>query len=434
MSARSSPLSDEDGNVAPHSPMALSELEATSPRRTAPEPEATSPRRASPEDDAGLMSVRSSPLSDEDGNVSPPLPLFPREAEPAAHRGASPSGEADGAGTTAPLPMSSTDTAGVSPSEPNHAQASVVGAPPPPTPAADKPTAVEEVHNLVDDEDRTMAHKKMEAEAAKGRALYDRVVKYARCDHLVPSSRTASSFPHYHFGIWNGQGQRDLVKTAETLQRGNKEGQMAVMAFLAWLRNYLTWYVQYLVDAKPSDPAIGSDGECEIDGLHPTYVQAYKDREELYKWLKSEILDADFLCHPLYSTCSPFHGFSESAHKDVSDLPATILLNFGSQALLELPDYDASVLLEPVDTVFFDARTVRHSTRPLPINVNNGVDEAERWAISCFYRSVVNDRRENGTFQTGDLRTMAAWHAEAYRTPKKRKTGSSNRSTAARRS
>ncbi|EPQ28116.1 uncharacterized protein PFL1_04443 [Pseudozyma flocculosa PF-1] len=273
-------------------------------------------------------------------------------------------------------------------------------------------------------------HKAMKTEMLRGRYLYDQVVLLARCHKHVLNRRTRSIFPHYHFGAWFPQGQTYLRVTSETLQRRNKDGQLAVAAFLAWLRNYVSCFVQPLTNV--SSEAMEHHTSCQVNEgerndalgqqLHPTFCKEFKQREEHYKWLQQRLPDADCLCHPLFSTCSPFHGFSEKAHIDTNDLPGTILLNFGAHALLHLTDYGTKVELTPGDIVFLDAHSVRHRTEPHPVDAGNNLPEANRWAVSCFYRTGIRSQYETVDISEGDLRTMMAREAESYSKPRARKS------------
>jgi len=92
----------------------------------------------------------------------------------------------------------------------------------------------------------------------------------------------------------------------------------------------------------------------------------------------------DTYCHPLYSTISPFRGFSDEVHKDSQDAAVSILVNFGQHAILELPEYGCKVMLQPFDTVFLRTNAIYHRTsRHLSYTDQ---DELERWAVSCFLR------------------------------------------------
>lgn len=269
---------------------------------------------------------------------------------------------------------------------------------------------------------------------------------------------TSKSQNHrFHFGAWYAQGQPLVTATADTMQEGTKKPQdrmTRVLRFMLWLRNYVKHHVQPLVDAqvgnlwdhKHSDhgelESETSDDEEEDDGeedacaeeagsgadttysddgeecapsnttgtsrkrrRHKQYIleQAFRDslekRAKDYDWLVDEFPVAKDLCHPLYSTCSPFVGFSGNAHIDKNDSSPTILLNFG-YARLHLPEYHAVVDLHPGEVVFFNSASVKHYTAPHPGYPGPVTD---RWAVSCFFQTRLHKHMRPDTYPIVDL-------------------------------
>lgn len=93
----------------------------------------------------------------------------------------------------------------------------------------------------------------------------------------------------------------------------------------------------------------------------------------------------DTICHPLYSTFSPFRGFSDCLHCDQQDAAVSILINFGQHAILELPEYRCKVELQPLDVIFLRTNTVLHRTSCHPAYPQTNDGDLERWAVSCFF-------------------------------------------------
>jgi len=103
------------------------------------------------------------------------------------------------------------------------------------------------------------------------------------------------------------------------------------------------------------------------------------------------IPELDTYCHPLYSTLSPFRGFSDGLHKDNNDSAVSVLVNFGQHAILELPEYGKKVQLQPFDIIFLRTNTVYHRTSPHPSYKRMKIDHLDRWAVTCFFRKKLED-------------------------------------------
>ena len=54
-------------------------------------------------------------------------------------------------------------------------------------------------------------------------------------------------------------------------------------------------------------------------------------------WVTDQVADAGVYCHPLYTAFSPFCRFSDSVHREATNLAILILVNFDQHAILELP-------------------------------------------------------------------------------------------------
>ncbi|UZJ52505.1 hypothetical protein CBS101457_001825 [Exobasidium rhododendri] len=198
---------------------------------------------------------------------------------------------------------------------------------------------------------------------------------YNICSSAQSSGRsTDKDAKRFNLGFWYDQAGRFLTTTSDQRQMNStKEAQETVVRYSQQLKKYVQRFVQPLVDH--SDFKL--DGEIKEEMVR---------RKESYDWLVTRRHLAKFFCHPIYAASAPFFGFSGGVHKDSNDANFSLLLNFGAQARLDLPDYKCSVLLQPFDIVFLRSNSISHSTSKVDYPVKN---PSKRWAISCFTRKKI---------------------------------------------
>ena len=238
---------------------------------------------------------------------------------------------------------------------------------------------------------RRYLHKEMLASIAKGRDLFDAVLKVCKVHHTADERATSVVRPglmggngHYHFGVWYGQGCTHVTPSTDLKQDGKPETTKALAKFLVWLNMFVDKYVYPFV--KMTAPSTEGERHVMSDNFRDAIVQRQPD----YQWLCSEVPLATDLFHPLYNVCSPFTGFTRNVHADPGDSSPTVLLNFG-YAHLHLPRFNAVVDLHPGEFVFFSADTVEHFTTP-SIGSPADEDEHKRWGISCFFQRRIQTR------------------------------------------
>ncbi|SPO22252.1 uncharacterized protein UTRI_00930 [Ustilago trichophora] len=221
---------------------------------------------------------------------------------------------------------------------------------------------------------------------SKGATLFRKVMETAKCKkHKADTRQTVDQqqhFPHYHFGIWYDKMMVSLTLLEETQQPGREEGRQAVAEFCIWFKEFTRKFVLPIIKN-------GHSGLCD------TFRSELQERMDVhFPWAEKQVDDLDRYCHPLYSTISPFLGFSSNVHKDVKDADVSILVNLGQHALLQLPEYGIAVELQPQDIVMFLSNSVEHLTVQHPAHVKARSDPGERMAISCFFRKGLQQQRE----------------------------------------
>lgn len=221
----------------------------------------------------------------------------------------------------------------------------------------------------------------MKRAEAKGRELFHQVREKAPY-HQENTSR--SGHKHFHFGIWTDQAFK-LYITRDTRQETivgsgkdketivDEEAANAAMEFNLWYRDYVDKFVYPLVKSNKY-------------GISPSIKKTFETHKLAYEWL----LDQEFapaarhICHPMFSTFTPFQGFSGNMHPDRSDTEYSFLINFGAKCLLSLGPYQLKVDLQPFDIVFFDTK-IPHMTE----EKEGDLDKAKRWAISGYVRKYI---------------------------------------------
>ena len=182
---------------------------------------------------------------------------------------------------------------------------------------------------------------------------------------------SAKGLARFHLGIWYDQACRRLCPT-KGMEQPTPEAEKAMARFLRWLHTYLDQIVAPLV-RKYADQ---------------DFAEALQERSTtLADWLCRITPYAEY-CHPLASTFAAFEGFTDKAHTDPLDQAPTILLNFGAHALLKLPEFSKYLELQPGDVVLFRSDVLKHTTKALPLRVGE-----KRWAVSCFWRKRLAQRR-----------------------------------------
>lgn len=231
--------------------------------------------------------------------------------------------------------------------------------------------------------DNYSAQKKAEE---KGRELFGEVQRLA-IYHQENTGR--SGHPIYHFGIWTDRvGQVYITKDTrqdKTVGKGknkkvvaNEDAANAVMEFVLWYRKYVDNFVYPLVKSSKY-------------GISPSIKEVFNQHKEAYKWLLDQEVGpaARHICHEMFSTFSPFPGFSSNMHPDDSDTEFSFLINFGAKCLLSLGPYKLKVDLQPFDVVFFNTK-IPHMTEAKEADI----DKTKRWAISGYMRQCFLDQLE----------------------------------------
>ncbi|KAJ1019903.1 hypothetical protein NDA16_004184 [Ustilago loliicola] len=223
----------------------------------------------------------------------------------------------------------------------------------------------------------------MKASAVHGMDLFKVVTKMAKCKkHKADTqqSKEQQTFPHYHFGAWYDCFKTNLVLTGETLQAGNKEGKQAVVDFCAWFKGFAKSCIQLLVDNKDS-------GLCDA-----FRAELIAQRDNHFPWACKQVKGLDTICHWLYATISPFQGFSNNSHIDDEEADASILVNLGQHALLELHHYNVQLVLQPLDVVVFLSNSVYHHTLQHAAHVIDPKSQVgDCMAITCFFCQALVD-------------------------------------------
>ncbi|CCF49124.1 uncharacterized protein UHOR_13548 [Ustilago hordei] len=202
---------------------------------------------------------------------------------------------------------------------------------------------------------------------------------------LCEDPQHAHIFKWIHLGVWHDQAYQRLQLTADTLQNnGTHTAREAVGKFSEWLQHYTTKHVSPLVA-----------GNQIKTGLCDEFAAILHQQESIhYPWVKEHVAGYDKFCHPLYLTFVPFRGFTIGDHTDMADSAISILLNFGQHAVLELPDYNIKLELQPLDIVLFCSNIVYHKTTQHLSDQAVGSDVAECWAITCFFHKAIEQHME----------------------------------------
>ena len=214
---------------------------------------------------------------------------------------------------------------------------------------------------------------------------FQTVMETASCKrHKAETRQTPDQqqrYPHYHFGGWYDRFGANLGLTTETKQAGNEQGKDAVSHFCVWFKQYIKQHIQPIM--KPNT------------GLCDAFRSELEERINVhFPWANKQIEGLERYCHLLYSTISPFLGFSGNVHVDDKDADVSILVNFGQHALLQLPEYGCAVVLQPLDTVFFLSNSVHHLTAQHQAHIKRGSDPGARMAITCFFRKALQQHQE----------------------------------------
>ena len=254
----------------------------------------------------------------------------------------------------------------------------------------------------------------MRHSAKRGKELFEQVTQKARCKKYKVQSRqstTGPTFPHYHFGAWHDRFMNNLVLTEETRQAGNEEGKQLVTDFCAWFKQFAKSFIQPFVDKDDS-------GLC--DAFRSELVER---SQEHFPWAAKQVKGLDTFCHSLYSTFSPFQGFSGNPHIDNDDADVSILVNLGQHAILELPEYNCQVVLQPLDVVFFLSNSVYHRTYQHQAHQDARSNVADRMAITCFFRKALLHHREPKNKNILYLAEQSEQQEQEYQQQRKRQRG-----------
>jgi len=206
----------------------------------------------------------------------------------------------------------------------------------------------------------------MRAEVQTGFQLFQTVLAGAKL-HSTPHRDSSAE---YHFGIWTATGHATPCITQDTRQDSKPAARKPVMDFCLWMRHYVDQFVAPLLHKRY--------------GMAEEILAAYHKRQESYEWLQNQAHGdlARLVCHPMYSTFSPFNAYTSTPHTDRNDADYTFLLNFGAKCYLELPQYKLQVDLQPFDVVFFQSNTLLHRTLAHPGEQHPDA----RWAVSGYLR------------------------------------------------
>lgn len=213
----------------------------------------------------------------------------------------------------------------------------------------------------------------------RGRELLAACQDQALC-HQDSTARTGHKI--FHFGIWTDRVNKLYItkdtRQDKTVGRGknakvviDEEAANATMEFCLWYKNYVDKYVYPLVKSNKY-------------GISPSIKEVYNQHKEVYNWLLDQEVApaARHICHEMYSTFSPFPGYSPNMHPDGQDSDYSFLINFGAKCLLSLGPYKLKVDLQPFDVVFFDTK-IDHMTEPK----EGDTDKNKRWSISGYVRN-----------------------------------------------
>ncbi|SPO26259.1 uncharacterized protein UTRI_02535 [Ustilago trichophora] len=246
----------------------------------------------------------------------------------------------------------------------------------------------------------------------EGRQRFDKVRELCKLDKTSTDRATdaareaaggstpnAAQNGHYHLGVcrlWM-QGGQDSCEEEDSDHEDNDESEEESNTNTIAARSRGTNGKQYI--------------------LEPAFRESLDKRANHFDWLTGELPVAEDLCHPLYSTCSPFVGFSANLHFDKDDASPTVLLNFG-YARLDLPEYNAVVDLHPAQVAFFNSMKVKHFTAPHPGYEGSVKD---RWAI-------IKDEKAHLTFQRKHAcpATTEAGDSKQLEAKKRKQTGEEN--------
>lgn len=225
---------------------------------------------------------------------------------------------------------------------------------------------------------------RMTKDARRGMRYFDKLAEVANCGELSAAARQLTADkgnPHFHFGVWYDLSKRFLVISSETRQATNEAGRRAVADFCAWFKLFASAYLKPLVDDQDS-------------GLCCKFRKELNERTEThFPWASKRIEGLASLCLPLYSTFSPFRGFSGRSHRDHQDANVSMLINLGQHAVMELREYNCHIILQPLDIVFLHTNSVHHRTLQHPAHIAARSNPQDRFAIACFFRQDLKDRR-----------------------------------------
>ncbi|SPO20015.1 uncharacterized protein UTRI_00407_B [Ustilago trichophora] len=227
----------------------------------------------------------------------------------------------------------------------------------------------------------------MEEEAKEGARLLKVLYRDASAQpsNRLDLSENGMDDPQFELGaLYLGE---DPYLSWQTLQRyknrderKNKAGRKAVADFIAWFNHFSERFL--LPVARNPDSGLCDDFRLKL----------YHRIKYGFPWTAKWAPGVDRICQPFYSTFTPRKGFDAHSKIDEEDADPSILVNFGQHALLELPDYNCTVELQPLEIVVFAASHLRYRTRPHPKCQEAGLDPGERWSVLCFFLRAFEQR------------------------------------------
>lgn len=160
-----------------------------------------------------------------------------------------------------------------------------------------------------------------------------------------------------HLGVWSQYGH--LVYTKQHSQHEEVAGKM-----LKWASRFFN---DFIYVRKP--------------WIAPDLLEALEKR-----WGGFEVMQARLgrvntqVLHAWWAMLALFDGISPGAHVDKKDAWPSIMVNFGKEVDLVLPDWNCKIRMHHGDIVFFDSCSLTHST--------DGDGEG-RWAMGFFTRKII---------------------------------------------
>ncbi len=215
----------------------------------------------------------------------------------------------------------------------------------------------------------------LRASAEVGKAHYDRylekkvsawTVKKVSTNVVKPSHKFKISkrkVVEHHLGIWHTTGKKTLDFTEDTMNPKYKD---EALQLLGWARSHS----QLALKSAP---------------IHQSFAANIKARSKGRSWLESIFGKRSIkqLLYKSWTTVAFFSNFAGGIHRDEKDCIPSFLFNFGEAAWLDLPEFSAKILIQPLDVVILNSHTFHHRTGPFE------TDSSNRWAFSGFFRTSI---------------------------------------------